>query len=577
MLKYKLLHFFDAHQKRKGIILIFLMVVASLLEMISLGLILPMAGLLLENPDIKNNIFIEKFSHYVNTPYENLILYLLLFFLIFYIIKIFYLVFVIWYEQRFLTSFKKKLADRFFLNYISQNFSFFIKRNSAEFLGNITTEIDQATISLTHFLKLTLESLIVIGLLSLLIFLNPITAVSTFFIFLFFSSIYLKLFKKKLGEWGKQRVKDIKKRIQFMQEGFGAVKIIKLFGRESFFFNKFKLHNLNLANVSLKIGVLNSLPRYLTELLAVFIIIFIFFILFNTAYNISEILTIITIYAVAAFKLIPSANRIILSIQTLKFSSHSISVLYSELKNFKVLKNNERSNFIFNGSIVVNIENFKHSQDSKFYLRNIKFEIKKNEKIGIIGPSGSGKSTLIDILTGVLKPEKGEVIVDKKSIFSNLRGWQNLIGYVPQKIFILDESLRNNILFGLDGKKYDDVKILSLIKKLSLEKLLNRLPNGLDGNLGEEGVNFSGGEIQRIGICRALIYEPQILFLDEATSSLDISTEQQILNELKLFQDKTIISIAHRINTLKNCSKIYCIDNGKVVDQGNFDKFKKQN
>ena len=577
MLKYKLLHFFDAHQKRKGIILIFLMVVASLLEMISLGLILPMAGLLLENPDIKNNIFIEKFSHYVNTPYENLILYLLLFFLIFYIIKIFYLVFVIWYEQRFLTSFKKKLADRFFLNYISQNFSFFIKRNRAEFLGNITTEIDQATISLTHFLKLTLESLIVIGLLSLLIFLNPITAVSTFFIFLFFSSIYLKLFKKKLGEWGKQRVKDIKKRIQFMQEGFGAVKIIKLFGRESFFFNKFKLHNLNLANVSLKIGVLNSLPRYLTELLAVFIIIFIFFILFNTESNISEILTIITIYAVAAFKLIPSANRIILSIQTLKFSSHSISVLYSELKNFKVLKNNERSNFIFNGSIVVNIENFKHSQDSKFYLRNIKFEIKKNEKIGIIGPSGSGKSTLIDILTGVLKPEKGEVIVDKKSIFSNLRGWQNLIGYVPQKIFILDESLRNNILFGLDGKKYDDVKILSLIKKLSLEKLLNRLPNGLDGNLGEEGVNFSGGEIQRIGICRALIYEPQILFLDEATSSLDISTEQQILNELKLFQDKTIISIAHRINTLKNCSKIYCIDNGKVVDQGNFDKFKKQN
>ena len=577
MLKYKLLHFFDAHQKRKGIILIFLMVVASLLEMISLGLILPMAGLLLENPDIKNNIFIEKFSHYVNTPYENLILYLLLFFLIFYIIKIFYLVFVIWYEQRFLTSFKKKLADRFFLNYISQNFSFFIKRNSAEFLGNITTEIDQATISLTHFLKLTLESLIVIGLLSLLIFLNPITAVSTFFIFLFFSSIYLKLFKKKLGEWGKQRVKDIKKRIQFMQEGFGAVKIIKLFGRESFFFNKFKLHNLNLANVSLKIGVLNSLPRYLTELLAFFIIIFIFFILFNTESNISEILTIITIYAVAAFKLIPSANRIILSIQTLKFSSHSISVLYSELKNFKVLKNNERSNFIFNGSIVVNIENFKHSQDSKFYLRNIKFEIKKNEKIGIIGPSGSGKSTLIDILTGVLKPEKGEVIVDKKSIFSNLRGWQNLIGYVPQKIFILDESLRNNILFGLDGKKYDDVKILSLIKKLSLEKLLNRLPNGLDGNLGEEGVNFSGGEIQRIGICRALIYEPQILFLDEATSSLDISTEQQILNELKLFQDKTIISIAHRINTLKNCSKIYCIDNGKVVDQGNFDKFKKQN
>ena len=139
-----------------------------------------------------------------------------------------------------------------------------------------------------------------------------------------------------------------------------------------------------------------------------------------------------------------------------------------------------------------------------------------------------------------------------KSIFSNIRGWQNLIGFVPQKIFILDESLRNNILFGLDKKIYTDDKILLMIKKLSLESLLNRLPNGLDGNLGEEGINLSGGEIQRIGLCRALIYDPEVLFLDEATSSLDTETESQILDELDIFKDKTIISIAHRINTLKS-------------------------
>ena len=152
-----------------------------------------------------------------------------------------------------------------------------------------------------------------------------------------------------------------------------------------------------------------------------------------------------------------------------------------------------------------------------------------------------------------------------------------MIGFVPQKIFILDESLRNNILFGLDNNKYTDDKIILMIKKLSLEKLLKRLPDGLDGNLGEEGVNLSGGEIQRIGLCRALIYNPEILFLDEATSSLDVNTESQILDELKIFKEKTIISIAHRINTLKNCDRIYSFDNGRVVDQGNFDKFKMQN
>ena len=152
-----------------------------------------------------------------------------------------------------------------------------------------------------------------------------------------------------------------------------------------------------------------------------------------------------------------------------------------------------------------------------------------------------------------------------------------MIGFVPQKIFILDESLRNNILFGLDNKKYTDDQIMLLVKKISLEKLLRRLPDGLNGNLGEEGINLSGGEIQRIGLCRALICDPEILFLDEATSSLDVNTESEILDELKIFKEKTIISIAHRINTLKNCEKIYCIDNGKIVDQGNFDKFKVQN
>ena len=207
----------------------------------------------------------------------------------------------------------------------------------------------------------------------------------------------------------------------------------------------------------------------------------------------------------------------------------------------------------------------------------MRLDILKGQKIGIIGQTASGKSTIVEIITGILEPTKGNILVDGKSIFSNRKGWQKLIGFVPQKIFILDESLRNNILFGLDNKEYTDEKIISVIKKLSLESLLKRLKGGLDGNLGEEGVNLSGGEIQRIGLCRALIYDPEILFLDEATSSLDVNTESQILDELRIFKEKTIISIAHRINTLKNCNKIYCFDNGKVVDEGNFDKFKIQN
>jgi ABC-type multidrug transport system fused ATPase/permease subunit len=252
-------------------------------------------------------------------------------------------------------------------------------------------------------------------------------------------------------------------------------------------------------------------------------------------------------------------------------------VLHHELKSFKGEVQPSYDKFLFNKNIFTDIKNFKYPDSGNFEISDIKLNILKGQKIGIIGASGSGKSTIIEILTGILEPAKGSITVDGKSIFSNVRGWQKLIGFVPQKIFILDESLRNNILFGLDNKKYKDDQIISVIKKFNLEILLKRLTGGLDGNLGEEGVNLSGGEIQRIGLCRSMIYDPEILFLDEATSSLDTNTESQILDELEIFKEKTIISIAHRINTLKNCDKIYRLANGKVVDEGSFDKFKMQN
>ena len=383
--------------------------------------------------------------------------------------------------------------------------------------------------------------------------------------------------KKKLSIWGIQRQKDTQKLIQYMQEGFDGIKVIKLLGREDFFFNKFKVHNLNLAKINTMSHFFQGVPRLLFEFLGICFVIFALIYLYYSEKNLIEITQILGVYVAASFRVLPSISRIVFSLQTVKLTYPAMDVLYHELKNFKQENSSPYKKFTFNKNIVANIEKFKYPNSNNFEISNVKLNIQKGQKIGIIGPSASGKSTIIEILTGISKPTKGSITVDDNSIFSNIRGWQNLIGFVPQKIFILDESLRNNILFGLDNKKYPDEKIISMIKKLSLENLLKRLPNGLDGNLGEEGINLSGGEIQRIGLCRALIYNPEILFLDEATSSLDTNTESQILDELKLFKEKTIISIAHRINTLKNCDNIYRFDNGKIVDQGDFNKFKLQN
>jgi len=574
MLNNKLFYFFDKKRKKNLFLLMFCMFIASLFELIGLGLIFPISGLALDSTNTQNSFFINNLTSFFGISQEQVLNYALLLFFLFYLVKIFFLIWYMWFETKFIYSFKENLSSRLFEKYINQNFNFFHGRNSSEFLRNITFGVDHVATYLMLALKLLLENLVLLAILGFLTYMNWLLTLAIVLTFFSLSAAYMLFFKDKLNTWGLLRQANLQKRIQFMQEGFEGVKSIKLLGREIFFFNKFKKHNLELSVISIKADFFKNIPRLLFELLGITAIIVVFFVLFDNKKSSVEIIQMIAVYAVASFRILPSVNRILQSLQSMKFNYPSLDKVYFEFKSFKNEKINLLKEFSFKKNILVNIKNFKHSETSKFEMKDIRFTINKGQKIGIIGPSGSGKSSLIDIVTGILQPNDGDVFVDGISIFSNLRGWQNLIGFVPQKIFILDDTLKKNILFGLDEKNYSDEMIYKLIKKMNLEILLNRLPDGLNGKLGEKGLNLSGGEIQRIGICRALIYDPEILFLDEATSALDTFTETQILNELNYFKEKTIVSIAHRINTLRNCDKIYSIDNGKIVDEGNFSKFK---
>jgi len=571
----KFLYFFNKHQKRSLSFLFVFMFMATILEMLGLAFIFSIVGSL--GSENENNLLVNKLSNFFELERSEILLFLLLTFILFYVIKIIFLIFYNWFESNFIFSYKEYLSSNVFGQYLKQNISYFYNRNSSEFIRNLITEVDHFTAYLSSFLKLAIEVVIMIGIFCLLAYVNLYFTILISIIFFSISFLYLFSIKEKLNTWGTQRQTNIQKRIQFMQEGFDGLKIIKLLGREKFFFNKFKIHNINLSRVSMKAYFFQGMPRLIFEFVGIFFVTFSFFILYYSGKNLIEITQILSVYVAAGFRILPSINKTVTNLQYMKLSYPAMNILYHELKDFKKETDTSYQKFSFTKNILVDIQKFKYTNSNGFEISDVKLNILKGQKIGIIGPSASGKSTVVEILTGISEQPTGSITVDGKSIFSNIRGWQKLIGFVPQKIFILDESLRNNILFGLDNKKYSDNQIISMIKKLSLEKLLKRLPDGLDGNLGEEGINLSGGEIQRIGLCRALIYDPEILFLDEATSSLDVNTESQILDELKIFKEKTIISIAHRINTLKNCDKIYCFDNGKIVDQGNFDKFKMQN
>ena len=570
------LFFFNRHHKQSLILLFIFMFIATFFEMVGLGFIFSIVGAL-TSVSAANNVFIDKLSIFFELDKTEILSYLLFIFFFFYLFKIIFLTFYAWFMSSFLYRYREYLSSKVFKEYLNQNFSYFYNRNSSEFIRNLITEIDQFNGWLLAILIGTLETIILIGIITVLAYINLYFAISISSLFLSFFALYFFLLRKKLNTWGVQRQKSVQKRIQFMQEVFDGIKTIKLLGRENFFFNKFKFHNVNLSRLAHLSYFFSGVPKLLVEFLGIVCITFSIFILHHSGKNLFEITQILSVYVAASFRILPSINKITFSLHQIKLFRPAISVLYKELKSFKKEKHSENNEkFSFNKNIFINIEKFKYPNSNNFEISDVKLNISKGEKIGIIGASGSGKSTVVEILTGISDQPKGNIMVDEKSIYSNLKEWQKLIGFVPQRIFILDESLRNNILFGLDRKKYTDDMILSMLKKISLENLLKRLPNGLDGNLGEKGINLSGGEIQRIGLCRALIYDPEILFLDEATSSLDVDTESQILNELKIFKEKTIISIAHRINTLKNCEKIYSFDKGKIIDQGNYDKFKIQ-
>jgi ABC-type multidrug transport system fused ATPase/permease subunit len=292
--------------------------------------------------------------------------------------------------------------------------------------------------------------------------------------------------------------------------------------------------------------------------------------------RIDKILPIVTVFVAAAFRLIPSLNKIMGTMQTFRYANPVIDLLYNEFKNNskKSSSNICSSQLIFTTTIDINNISFTFPESTRFSLNNISIKINKGESIGLIGSSGSGKSTLVDIIMGILEPDKGSILIDTININKNIKEWQKKIGYVPQNIYLLDDTLKANIAFGVDLKYIDNDKVIRALKIAELDDWIESLPEHLDTFVGEKGVRLSGGQIQRIGIARALYNDPDILILDEATSSLDTVTESRIMKSVNsLHGIKTLIIIAHRLSTVEKCDTVYKLEKGIVIDFGHPSKF----
>ena len=389
---------------------------------------------------------------------------------------------------------------------------------------------------------------------------NPIITAIVYIFFSLLGIIYYSLVKNKLSKWAVLSLENKKNKIQFISESFSAIKSIKILSRENFFLNKFKKQIQSISRVQFKVAFLAELPRNFFEYILFISILSLFFYLTQNQYSNENIIQLLSIYTLSAFRLVPIMNRFLGHMQRFKHTYPSINKLIIENEQKITSKKNKINKINFNKNIILYVKKFSYSNNKNVILKNINIDIKKNSQIGIIGDSGSGKSTIIDILCGFQKNKYAKLSIDGVEIFKsgNLDSWQNSLGYVPQNIVILNQSLRENILFGADKNIFKDEILRNLLKKVDLEKFILKSKDGLSQILRQDGQNISGGEKQRIGIARALINDPELIILDEATSGLDFETENNILKTIKKFK-KTSIIVSHRLNALKNCDKLYII------------------
>jgi ABC-type multidrug transport system fused ATPase/permease subunit len=457
-----------------------------------------------------------------------------------------------------------------FAIYLRQPYTFHLQRNSAELVRNVTGEVGIFTSVLNSALLLFSEILVLLGIAVLLLLVEPLGALIVVVVLGVAAWGFHRITRERISRWGVERQLHDGLRIQHLQQGLGGAKDVKLLGRESDFLTQFRTHNTKSARVWKLQSTLQNFPRLMFELLAVTGLAILVLTMLSQGRGMASIIPTLGLFAAAAFRLMPSANRVLGAIQALRYSLPVVNTLDEEMKLIShdpLLKKDEEVNS-FKSEIHLKNVTYNYPGAASSALDDVTLTVLKGESVGLIGSSGSGKSTLVDVILGLLTPNSGQVEVDGHDIQQNLRRWQDQIGYVPQTIYLTDDTLRRNVAFGLATEQIDDIAVNRAIKAAQLEEFVAALPEGLNTIVGERGVRLSGGQRQRIGVARALYHDPNVLVLDEATSALDGATEFGVMEAIKALQgSKTILIVAHRLSTIEHCDRLYKFEAGKLVEE----------
>jgi ABC-type bacteriocin/lantibiotic exporter with double-glycine peptidase domain len=558
LLYIKIWQILSISQRRKLILLFVMILIGMILEMFSVSIFMPLLS-------SSNNSVIHKF--FSNIPIfqgqtNSTLIHLLLFIIFVYLIKGFYQAINAYFQVKYAFNVQKELSQRIFRTYINQKISFFAEKNSSELVNNSISEITIFTFNgLIQSLLLATEFFITIGLVSLLFFIEPRGTIIVIVIQVVLSVIFQKTTQKKVTEWGKSRQNLEQERIKHLIQGFSSIKEIKIHRAEEEFIQIFDKSNKLVSEIGKRQQFVQQLPRIWLEFATIFSIVCLVLYLSKVGLEASAILPILAIFGASAFRLLPSVNRIMSCLHYLTFASSTVDRIYSELTSVDTGRTLSNKDLTLFNEITLNNIYYCYTGSSKYLFKDFSLNIKKNDKVVIVGKSGSGKSTLMDLLLGLQTPTLGSIKIDSFDIQDVANSYYKLVGYVPQQVYILNDSLERNIAFGISESEINRERIFEVIKLAKLEEVLKELGGDVSGIIGENGGNLSGGQCQRIGIARALYNNPRILFFDEATSSLDKSTEVEIMKTIvEISFDKTLIFITHNNENIKYFDSVINLD-----------------
>ena len=580
----KVNYIFDKKQKLQSVLLCIGLFVGALLELVGVSFITQLVTLISNPEKIHSNEIMQYCYDFFNmTSDRQFFLFVVIALIFVYLIKNLYLLWINYVQYTFVFNNQLRLSGRLIDCYLKKPYTYHLDNNSAEMVRNVMLDSERFfQMLLSVFLTLS-EILVSVLLCVFLLIVDPVITISVVAILAVFTGLYLILFKGKAKKYGKTNQIYDGKMHQSINQALGAVKDIKILHREKYFADSFLAYGKKKMTAVRNNNVLGQFPKYLIETVCIGTVLLVLVFKIYKGEDLNTMIPQLAAFAIAAFKLLPSVSKINNYANLIVFLKPSVDLIYRDIKDTEDMVNyeiaDESGNIIEindDGSqnkdtcyvadkISINNIVYRYPHTDRDVLNGISFEIPLGKSIGFIGESGSGKSTLADVILGILTPTSGTVMYGNMDVHKHPLKWSKKLAYIPQSIFLCDDTIRNNVAFGIDEDKIDDEKVWKALREAQLEQFVKSQPDGLDSMVGERGVRISGGQRQRIGIARALYDNPEILVLDEATSALDTGTESAVMEAIdKLSGTMTLIIIAHRLTTIKNCDYVYKVENGNI-------------